>query len=237
MEERDSHSAAPAGTRNPAIGTADIFDTAAEQYDAWFDTPDGWQLFQNELAAIRSLWRESYQPALEVGVGTGRFAAALGVACGVDPAVGALRLARARGVEVMSARGEHLPFPDSHFGAVVMIATLCFASDAPAILREAARVLRPDGRLLVGDIPADSSRGECCLRKKAEGHRFYRYAQLYPVAAIERMIHKAGFEVEAASSTLFTPPGRTAVPERPRSGVQSGAGFVCLACRSAAATR
>lgn len=57
----------------------DIFDTEAERYDAWFDSPAGRVLFENELAAIRLLWRDEFRPALEVGVGTGRFAQALGV--------------------------------------------------------------------------------------------------------------------------------------------------------------
>ena len=85
--------------------TAAIFDTEAERYDAWFDTPHGRVLFENELAAIRSLWRDEFQPALEIGVGTGRFAAALGIEHGVDPAAGALRLATARRIKVEHARG------------------------------------------------------------------------------------------------------------------------------------
>ena len=30
-----------------------IFDAAAERYDAWFDSPEGRVLFENEVAAIR----------------------------------------------------------------------------------------------------------------------------------------------------------------------------------------
>jgi len=134
-----------------------IFDTEAERYDAWFDSPEGRVLFENELAAIRLLWRDAFCPALEVGVGTGRFAQALGVEFGIDPAAGALRFAERRGIQVKQARGEALPFPDGTFGGVLMIAKLCFVDDAAALFREAARVLRADGHLLVGDVPADSS--------------------------------------------------------------------------------
>ena len=56
------------------------FDDAVTRYDGWFDSPKGRVLFENELAAIRLLWRSDLRPALEVGVGTGRFAEALGVA-------------------------------------------------------------------------------------------------------------------------------------------------------------
>jgi ubiquinone/menaquinone biosynthesis C-methylase UbiE len=125
-----------------------------------FDSPEGRVLFENEVAAVRLLWHDGFRPALEVGVGTGRFAQALGVGLGVDPAAGALRLAEGRGVEVKQARGEALPFPEAAFGGVLMIATLCFADNPSGLLREAARVLRPEGRLLIGDIPGDSPWGD-----------------------------------------------------------------------------
>ena len=35
--------------------TTDIFDAEAERYDAWFDTPEGHSLFENELVTIRLL--------------------------------------------------------------------------------------------------------------------------------------------------------------------------------------
>ncbi|MCI0536608.1 MAG: hypothetical protein L0Z50_15420 [Verrucomicrobiales bacterium] len=40
--------------------SAHIFDQGAERYDAWFDTPDGRIHFENELAAIRLLWRDEF---------------------------------------------------------------------------------------------------------------------------------------------------------------------------------
>jgi len=218
-------------------GATDIFDTEAEHYDAWFDTPDGRILFQNELAAIRLLWHNAFHPALEVGVGTGRFAAALGIVHGVDPAPGALRRAAARGIKVERARGEALPFSNSRFGGVLMIATLCFASDPAALFREAARALRPGGRLLVGDIPADSPWGELCLRKKSEGHRFYRNAQFFTVCELEGMLAREGFVVDACTSTLLKPPTEPPVAESPRHGLHVGAGFVCVMIRHAGAPR
>jgi hypothetical protein len=84
------------------------FDGHADRYDAWFDPPDGKTLFENELAALRLLWRDTFHPAREIGVGTGRFAQALGIKHGVDPARSALALASARGVETIPGRGEAL---------------------------------------------------------------------------------------------------------------------------------
>lgn len=207
---------------------ASIFDLEAQHYDDWFETPDGRTLFENELAAIRLLWRDEFRPALEVGVGTGRFAQALGVEFGIGPAPGALRLAERRGIKASLARGEALPFPDAEFGGVLMIATLCFAEDAPALFREAARVLRADGRLLVGDIPADSPWGKEYQRKKEAGHPFYRSARFYTVEQIVTMLTEAGFMGAGFASTLTHSPLAPPTPEIPQTGLAGDAGFVAI---------
>ncbi|HRZ35176.1 MAG TPA: hypothetical protein P5534_02300 [Candidatus Paceibacterota bacterium] len=61
-----------------------IFDTEPERYEVWFDSPEGGMLFENELAAIRWLWRDHFRPALEVGVGTGRSAQTFDVEWGLN---------------------------------------------------------------------------------------------------------------------------------------------------------
>jgi SAM-dependent methyltransferase len=212
-------------------GTVDIFSAEADRYDAWFDSPEGRVLFENEVAAIRLLWRHEFCPALEVGVGTGRFAQALGVEFGLDPAAGALRLAQGRGIEVKQARGEALPFPDAAFGGVLMIATLCFADNPSGLLQEAARVLRPEGRLLIGDIPGDSPWGDFYQRKKAGGHPFYRDARFFAIDEIEKMLREARLSPVGFSSILIQSRPEAAQPEPPRLGRAAGAGFVCLLAR------
>jgi SAM-dependent methyltransferase len=54
----------------------------------------------------------------------------------------------ARRSEVVEASAEQLPFDDGSFDTAVFTLVLCTVPDPDAALAEAARVLRPEGRLL-----------------------------------------------------------------------------------------
>ena len=87
-------------------------------------------LFTSEVLCLRQLSADLPRPWIEVGVGTGRFAEALGMDIGVDPAFSVLQYAKRRGVQALRSLGQALPFEDREFGTVFVIVTLCFADDA-----------------------------------------------------------------------------------------------------------
>jgi len=78
-----------------------VFDSLASKYDSWYARHP--VTAENEVIAARKALSGA-RPCLEVGVGTGFFAVRLGCDFGVDPSIGMLRVARARGVEVALAR-------------------------------------------------------------------------------------------------------------------------------------
>ena len=102
-------------------------------------------------AARRGLLEEARGRVLEVGAGTGvnveLYPAGADVTYSEPDPHMAKRL-RARGVDVVEAGAEALPFPDDSFDTVVATLVFCTVPDVDASLREARRVLRPGGRLL-----------------------------------------------------------------------------------------
>ncbi len=140
------------------------FPWNAERYDAWFERHPF--ACQSELEAVASLLPTS--DALEVGVGTGRFAVPLGVRSGVKPAAAMRAVARERGVDAADGVAEALPYPDAVFDAGLMVTTLCFLDDVAAALREAWRVLRPGGRMVVGFVDSGGVLGRHYVASRAE---------------------------------------------------------------------
>ena len=206
-----------------------VFQRHAERYEAWFDTARGWALFESEAQCLRRVSRRLPRPWLEVGVGTGRFARALDMDVGVDPAGRVLRYAAGRGVPALEALGEALPFADGSFGAVFVIVTICFAEDAAGLVREARRVLRKGGGLVLGVVPAESPWGRFYRAKAAAGHPFYEAARFFSPADLGRLAGKVALRRVAAASTLVQDPRyETLQVERSHDGVHPRAGFVAM---------
>lgn len=177
------------------------FESHVAEYDAWFEKYPF--VYESELLAIRQqlLTLPQNLIGLEVGVGTGRFAALLGIKEGVEPSEEMSKLAVRRGVEVFKARAENLPFRDIHFDFVLFV-TICHLDDVPAAFAETYRVLKPGGSIIVGFL--DKNRP---IAQAYEGRRetstFYRHATFYSVQRVQKMLEQAGFKNPSFSQALF----------------------------------
>ncbi|MEW6328168.1 MAG: class I SAM-dependent methyltransferase [Thermodesulfobacteriota bacterium] len=202
------------------------FDTLAHEYDAWYEKEP--LLFAIELEAIRCICPSPGRPALEVGTGSGRFAAAMGLEFGMDPSMTMLKLAKTRGIKTVRAIGERMPFKSGGFGTVFIIFTLCFVKRPLDLFKECFRILRAEGRIVLAFINKNSTWGRVYDEKKKAGHPLYGHAVFYTPADVEKLLAASGFKVEGLCSTLLQPPGQVRTTECPKDGLIDEAGIVLV---------
>jgi ubiquinone/menaquinone biosynthesis C-methylase UbiE len=123
------------------------------------------------------------ETVLEIGPGTGYYS--LPVAGWLGPAGKlhvfdiqqqmldhTMRRAQAQGLRHLEPRrgdAQHLPCPDAGFDAAYLVTVLGEIPDQEAALRELRRVIKPEGRVVVGELFGDPHMvGERALRRRAK---------------------------------------------------------------------
>jgi SAM-dependent methyltransferase len=204
------------------VPTVAPFQTRTDRYEAWFERHPA--AYESELAAVDRLLPAG--EGLEIGVGSGRFAGPLGVEVGLDPAPAMLAHARDRGVAPVVGVAEALPFADGSFDAALLVTTICFVDDVATTLREARRVLRPGGSLVVGFVDSESPLGRR-YRETRNTNPFYRDATFVAADDLREAMRAAGYADLTAVQTLFAAPGDLSDREEVRPGTGEGS-FVVL---------
>ena len=180
------------------------FETHTVEYDEWFDNNK--PIFESEAEALREALPFGDLHGIEVGLGTGRFSVALGIKEGIEPSFESRKIALKRGIEVMDAVAEDLPYKDLHFDFVLMACSINYFNDLPQAFLEAKRVLKPEGSIIVGFIDKDSIIGKIYeTRKENKETTFYKQATFYSVDKVVSKLKQAGFHKMEISQTLFNP--------------------------------
>ncbi len=139
--------------------------TVSDQYDAWARMYDVlWRRYVNQTLPVarRALAVAPGEAVLDLACGTGELLRRIATETptaeltGVDLAPGMVHRARQKladvpGARIESADAHDLPVPDDAFDAVVCANTFHYFTGPDVVLREVARVLRPNGRFIVLD--------------------------------------------------------------------------------------
>lgn len=195
------------------------FDVHHSRYDLWFIRHA--DAYISELRAIHTLLPGDGN-GLEIGVGTGRFAAHLGITVGLDPSLAMLRYASDRGISVLQGAAEALPFADSTFDYILIVTTICFVDDPRAMLAEAYRVLKPQGSLVIGFIDRESPLGQHYITHQAE-NVFYRDATFFSTDDVQALLGEARFVQAVWVQTLSKPLDEITQIDPIRTGYGEGA--------------
>jgi len=207
-----------------------VYHERAKEYDSWFENS---LLFDIETAAVQALNIPTEPPALEIGVGPGRFAEALQSGFGIDPAFAPLKISRTRKVAVCQAIGEALPFRNKTFTRVSLFFTLCFVQNPAKVFQEANRVLQNKGHLVIGFVPVSSRWGQNLQQKKEDGHPFYEHASFLELENVTTLLAEHGFSLTGSVSSLYQAPGEVSQMESPQSLLDENAGFIVIAAQKA----
>lgn len=158
---------------------------------------------------LRSVLRpERGERLLEVGVGTGYYSLDLAEWIGPEGTLElfdlqqqfldhVMRVAAERGLaNLVPTRGDatDLPFADDSIDGVVLTAVLGEIPDRAAVLREIRRVLKPGGRLIVGELFGDPHFTTCASLE--------RLAAEAGLAVVERSGPRFGYFARLASPAL-----------------------------------
>lgn len=182
------------------MGKDNPFDREVEEYEDWFRSND--QLLKSEVEAIRQLLPNADR-GIEIGVGTGLFAAKLGIEYGVEPSDAMAEKALNRGINIQKGRAENLPIEDESFDLVLMVTVDCFLDNVPKAFEECYRILQKPGVFVVAFLDKATPLGEQ-YEKNKHLHKSYRHANFHTGKEIIEMLEEAGFAVGQKKQTVFS---------------------------------
>jgi ArsR family transcriptional regulator len=185
---REQVAAAPAAIQDARRLEAVLDERRTKSQEFFTSSAGQWDRVREELfggtfhlAALLGLLDDTWVVG-DLGCGTGQAAAALAPTVArvvaVDESPAMLQAARARlkglaNVEVRRGRLEALPIDDITLDAAVCMLVLHHLAEPQRALAEAARVLKPDGRLLVVDMTPHDREGY----RQQMGHVWLGFAE------------------------------------------------------------
>jgi SAM-dependent methyltransferase len=108
-------------------------------------------------------------------------------------------------VEYLDLPGERIPLRDETIDTVVSAFTLCTISAIEDAIREMARVLRPDGKLIFFELIRSPDPGVRRWQQRWEPFQRWVYAGLYLTRDIPALLKDGGFQIERTDAAYLAP--------------------------------
>jgi ubiquinone biosynthesis O-methyltransferase len=222
-----------------------VADLGPEAYSRWRASEIGATTERLESQLVLELMGDvGGRSVLDVGCGDGEFALELAkrgaVVTGIDASAAMIDAAKRRATQhnadiaFQVGMAEQLPFPAERFDIVTAITILCFVDDAGPVFREIARVLRPGGRLVIGELGKWSTWAAARRIRAWLGSRLWRRGRFRTANELRGLAAQAGLVVESVRGAVYYPRWRFAArllaPCDPALGrlTTFGAGFFAL---------
>jgi SAM-dependent methyltransferase len=100
---------------------------------------------------------------------------------------------------------EYIPFEAEQFDVVTAITILCFVEDAAPIFREIARVLRPGGRLIIGELGRWRTWAAGRRLRAWLGSRLWRRSRFRTANELRHLAEAAGLVVKTVRGAIYYP--------------------------------
>ena len=148
------------------------FDEYAATYDAWFlDNPN---VLESEVRLVASTLRNAGR-VLSVGCGSGLFEKIMrdefGITFtdGVEHSPAMAEIARKRGMDVTEATAEEFDYPAGEYDTILFNGSPSYITDLDTVLSKVYAALKPGGRVVLVDVPKESTYGLMYNLAKALG--------------------------------------------------------------------
>jgi len=177
-----------------------VFDLHTEEYDDWFNINQ--HAYLTELLVLKKELTNG-KKAIEIGIGTARFAQLLDISFGIDISYPMVKIAKRRGCEVAVADAKDLPLRTNDFGCALLMVTLCFVKYPSRVIKEAKRTLTNHGKLIVGIIDKTSKLARTYQKKNSI---FYNSARFFSTQEVIQLLRNNGFHRIRTTQTIFNDP-------------------------------
>jgi len=222
------------------------------EYTRWRETALGTVTERLERAAVLDLAGPlAGRDVLDIGCGDGTYA--LGAAragarvTAVDRSAAVVEAARRRAadaglpLELYVADALTLPFRPNRFDVVLAVTVLCFVPDPLRAVAEMARVLRPGGVLVLGELARWSTWAAWRRLRAWAGSPTWRAARFWTPAELRGLLRQAGLIPGRERGVAYYPPLGSAARLLERvdpllgGATRLGAAFIAIAGRKPAA--